>query len=248
MSKIKSTVAVVSLSLLGGVQALLGQANGGRSTPTQTYEVDAFQAYEDGGLPTRWKYLDEGVLVPVAARHMRPRERFYVVAEGNEKLLRVYSEGEAVHLEMPVGPEGIVWNLNHNPIIRWRWRAHQLPEGAQEDRQQRNDSGIALYVIFAMDGFIVKRPRIIKYVYSSTLPVGTVVTYGRLKVVVVSSAKDGLGNWQTITRNVVADHKRVFGQDPPDEPLSIRLWSDTDNTQGIAMADIDDIVLLPASK
>jgi len=35
----------------------------------------------------------------------------------------------------------------------------------------------------------------------------------------------------------------VFKKDPPNEPLSIMLWSDTDNTQQVAEVDFDNIVL-----
>ena len=55
------------------------------------------------------------------------------------------------------------------------------------------------------------------------------------------------GEALTIPRAPVADYRAVFGDDPPDRPLSIRLWGDTDNTGTESEADIDNIRLLPAS-
>jgi Protein of unknown function (DUF3047) len=207
--------------------------------------VDDFESYEDGALPLKWKYLHERKLVWLEEKFMRPRERFYVVEEDGNKALRVHVEGEAVHLSMANEEDGFDWDLTRNPRLAWDWRAIRLPENAREDEKKLNDTGAGLYVIFKFEGFIFKRPKAIKYAYSSTLPVGSVVSYGKLQVIVVSSAVDGIGEWQHITRNVIDDYRMVFGSDPPERPLSIRLWGDSDNTDTLAEADFDNIRMLP---
>jgi len=53
-----------------------------------------------------------------------------------------------------------------------------------------------------------------------------------------------MGIWKTVTRDLVADYKKVFGEDPPDKPLFIRLWSDSNNTKSQSSADFDNIMLL----
>ncbi len=218
----------------------------GTALPPGAALIDDFESYEDGGLPTRWKYLHNRKLMPLEPRFMRPKERFFVVDDGGNKVLRVYTEGEAVHLSMANEPDGFDWDVRTHPRIRWDWRALRLPEGAHEDDDKYNDTGAALYVYFKITGFAMfRRPQGIKYTYSSSLPVGTIVDYGKLKVIVVSSAADGIGDWHTIDRNVVEDYRMVFGKEPPDRPLSIRLWGDTDNTKSIGEADFDNIMLLP---
>ena len=102
-----------------------------------------------------------------------------------------------------------------------------------------------MYIIFSIDGTLVKRPKIIKYVYSSTLPVGTTASYGKLKVVVVASARDGIGTWQHVERDVVADYRDLFGENPPRHPLRLRLWADSDNTESVAVSDYDNVMLKP---
>jgi len=175
---------------------------------------------------------------------MNEKEEFFVSQEGSNKFLRVYTEGEAQRITMGNEDEGFDWNTRTHPILQWDWRAIRLPEQANEDDGKLNDTGAALYVTFSAD--IFGRPKSIKYTYSSTLPVGTVVSYGRLKVIVVSSARDGLGEWNTITRNIMDDYRQVFNKRAPKEPLSITLWSDSDDTEGIAEADFDNIAFLPA--
>ncbi len=210
--------------------------------------IDNFEAYRTGGLPTRWKYQVNKKLVTLEPTHMRPRERFYVVEEPGNKMLRVYTDGEAVHLSLDNGSDALDWDLETHPLMQWDWRALRLPPEAREDRDAINDTGAGIYVFFAFEGFLIKRPKAIKYTYSSTLPVGTVINYGKLKVVVVSSAaEDAMGDWQTITRDVAADYRALFGGSPPRRPLLIRLWGDSDNTNSIAEADFDNIRLLPSS-
>jgi Protein of unknown function (DUF3047). len=90
------------------------------------------------------------------------------------------------------------------------------------------------------------RPKSIKYTYSSSLPVGTTVSFGPLKVIVVDSAREPrAGEWETVQRRIRDDYRQVFGGSPPDRPVSITLWSDSDTTGDEAVVDIDDLELLP---
>ena len=205
--------------------------------------VEDFEAYQPGGLPVKWKYLDEKKeVVFVEAQHMRPDERFFIVEEAGNKFVRAYARGESVRIIMPM-QESFGWNLETHPRLRWDWRANQLPEGADETRSKLNDTGAAVYVVFAMSRLF--GPKTIKYTYSSTVPVGTVKSYnfGRMKVIVVASAADGFGDWMTIERDVQADYRAVFRGEPPPHPLTVMLWSDSDNTGHTAEVDFDNIVL-----
>ena len=203
--------------------------------------VDDFEADSDGALPQRWKYLEGRSLVWVQPRHMRPNERFFVVQEGPNKFLRAYTHGEAVHLTMANDPEGFNWNLRTHPYLIWDWRAHRLPQGAREDKSSLNDAGLGLYVFFSFSGFLIKKPVAIKYTYSSTLPVGTILKQDKLRVIVVASGEREMGQWMTVERNVLEDYRRAFNEEPPDRPLSIRLWSDSDNTNEFGEGDFDNI-------
>lgn len=205
--------------------------------------VDDFEGDSAGALPGRWKYFSHRQRAYLSLDQvMDEKEKFFVVEERGNKFLRGYTEDEALRITIPNEKDTYHWDLRRHTRLRWDWRAMQLPQGA--DERKANDTGGALYVTFSTDW--LGRPRSIKYTYSSTLPVGTIVDYGRLQVIVASSGADGLDHWITVERDVVADYRQVFGNDPPDRPLLITLWSDSDNTNGVAEVDFDNIVLLPA--
>ena len=204
--------------------------------------VEDFEAYKVGGIPRGWKRPKDRALTELTADYMRDNEYFVIKQERDRKFVRVFTDGAVIRILRPNG-EGYDWNLRTHPRLRWDWRALQLPEGAREDRV--NDTGAALYVTFKMNFLGV--PQSIKYTYSSTLPVGTTLSFSGLKVVVVASGRDGFGEWLRMERDVAADYRRLWGGDPPERPLSIMLWSDSDNTKGIAEADFDNIVVLPAA-
>ncbi len=210
--------------------------------------IDDFEAHDIGTVPGGWSYLHERKMVPLTEEFMRPRERFTVVRDGTRQVLRAYSHNEAVHISLMNGEGRLDWNLETHPVMSWEWNARKLPPGAREDQDQLNDSAAAIYVIFSMEGFLVKRPKAIKYAFSSTLPVGTVVSYGKLKVIVVSDGFMADAGWIHVERDVAADYRMVFGGEPPRRPISIRLWSDSDNTNAEAEVDFDNIRLIPASK
>jgi len=204
--------------------------------------VDDFEAYEADGLPLRWQFLQGREMVPVSPDVMTEQEQFFIMQEQGNKFLRARVTDQA-HRLMLVNGERIDWNLHDLPILQWDWRAVQLPVGAREDRSSLNDTGAAVYVFFERDW--LGRPRVIKYTYSSSLPVGTEVSYGRLKVLVVSSAREGVERWQTVARNVVEDYRYLFGKEPPARPQALAVWSDSDNLDQTAIADFDNVTLLP---
>lgn len=212
----------------------------GPDTTNAVVVLDDFESDDAGQLPKKWRYLSSSDRRFLPLRQvMSPKEKFFIVSDGDNNFLRAYTEGEAQRISLPAG--SVEWELSAYPRFRWEWRARQLPEGAREDKV--NDSGGAVYVSFSKTDWL-GRPLSIKYVYSSTLPVGTTVSTGPVKIIVVSSGANGTGRWVRVERNVVEDYRAVFGGDPPNEPFTITLWSDSDNTKSIGEVDFDNLVLM----
>jgi hypothetical protein len=120
------------------------------------------------------------------------------------------------------------------------------PERQHERTAATYYSAAGVYVIF--DSRIV--PRIIKYVWSATLPVWSRVPipfYSRGKTIVLQSGTSALGQWQQETVNFYQDYKDCFAREPG-EVLGIGLLANADLTKSEAAADYDDFVLLPADK
>jgi hypothetical protein len=131
------------------------------------------------------------------------------------------------------------------PILQWRWRAKRLPTGGDERTVKTNDSVAGVYVIFDSTVF----PRAIKYVWSSTLPVGTRLTspvYWRSRIVVLQSGPAQPNEWKLETVNFYHDYKTLFG-DEPSEVLGIAILTDSDTTRSVAEADYDDFSVLSAN-
>ena len=179
---------------------------------------------------------------PLPPDHARPNDFVNIVMEDSGKVLRAYTQGESVQIALPRG-NGLGWDLDYFPRLRWRWRADKLPEGARENSKKLNDTGAALYVAFGCNDWL-GRPCTIKYTYSSTLPKGTRSRYGKLHVLVVSTAIEVTGEWIEVERNVTQDYIEIFRKPPPGDPLYIVIWNDSDNTDKEADVYFDDIVVL----
>jgi len=219
----------------------IGWAQSGGEGGPEPVLVEDFERYEPGVFPDRWVFVssDERIL---SYDEVRDEGETMVVREENEnQFVRLITEGAALRYTLR-NDTNFDWDLRDHPHLQWRWRALHLPEGASE--RDKNDTGGAVYVTFGTDW--LGRPKSIKYTYSSSLSVGTVVSFGPLKVIVVDSAKEPrLGKWKTERQNVYNDYRQVFGEDPPNRPTSITLWSDSDTTKDSARVDVDDIMLRP---
>lgn len=211
------------------------------AAPQRATVIEDFEGYKDGQVPQRWHRIEGKGTVPITQSYARPDEYHLVRREGGRTFVEGYTKAQVHSIVLPNGT-GYAWDLTEQPVLAWEWRAVTLPENAREDREAANDAGASLYVTFDADW--LGRPRSIKYTYSSTLPAGTVLSYGkRLRVIVVASGKDGLNRWVRIRRNVADDFRNHFGEEPPARPLSIMLRSDTDTLKGEARVHTDDIRL-----
>ena len=247
----RSGRAVQQLGLWIGVVALgvaLSFPVTGRAQSTSSHEdlaptiVDNFEDDAPGAFPEGWVFVESDENIRSYEETRDPGEIMEVREEDGNRYVQLVTEGEALRYTKRNGVD-FEWNLKDHPRLKWRWRAHQLPEGASE--RDQNDTGGAVYVTFGSDW--LGRPKSIKYTYSSSLPVGTTVSFGPLKVIVVDSAREPrTGEWKTVQRRIRDDYRQVFGERPPDRPVSITLWSDSDTTGDEAKVDVDDIELLPA--
>ncbi|MCS3748964.1 hypothetical protein GGQ19_000115 [Salinibacter ruber] len=218
-----------------------GHAQGATSNEGDPVIVDNFEDDAPGTFPDGWVFVKSDENIQSYEESRDPGETVEVREEDGNRYVRLITDGEALRYTKRNGVD-FEWNLKDHPRLKWRWRARKLPEGASE--RDQNDTGGAVYVTFGSDW--LGRPKSIKYTYSSSLPVGTTVSFGPLKVIVVDSAREPrTGEWETVQRRIRDDYRQVFGEDPPDRPVSITLWSDSDTTGDEAKVDVDDIELLP---
>lgn len=185
-----------------------------------------FQQDAVGGLPSGW-----------SARGKAAPETYRVQADpdGN-RYLAAHSRGSDVQLGVKLPVEA-----QHSTVLSWRWRVWELPAGGDESRLAMLDSAAAVYVVFG-DGLF---PKVLKYVWSSSQPVGSVLRHPRsrrMAMVVLASGLHDPGHWQGVSRGVADDYRKIFGEHPP--PITaIGVKTDSDSTRSSARADYDDLNL-----
>jgi hypothetical protein len=184
--------------------------------------IENFTSKLEHGLPTGWQ----------ASR--KDCSMLTIIQDENERFVRLNTAGECTSFGKQVffSPDSL-------PILGWKWRIHKLPEGGCERTRETNDSGAGVYVIFKGK---FKFNKIIKYVWSSTLPVGTTIESPfnkNTKIVVLQSGNKKTGKWIAESVNIRVDFISFFAAEPP-PVIGIAILSDSDNTSSQAIADYDD--------
>lgn len=147
------------------------------------------------------------------------------------------------------------------PILRWRWRIRNLIDGADLHRKKGDDLPARLYVMFdyPLERLSwIERTKIrlarfvggesvptaaICYVWDGKLSNGTELWNAytrRVRVVVVESGAERLDQWVAEERNLAADFRAAFGEDPP-AVSGIAIAADTDQTGEIVRSWFGDI-------
>lgn len=166
----------------------------------------------------------------------RGRTAYDVIDEGDSRALRAISEdaGSAVvrRLYLDDLTEG---------TIEWRWKVEGSLIGNERERERAGDDYAArVFVVFGSGGSIQDA---LCYVWASREPIGTVYPSAYVKsvaMIVIQSGDARAGEWITERRDVLADYRAFFGEDP-EAPTAIALMVDTDDTGTSARAWFDDI-------
>ncbi len=151
-------------------------------------------------------------------------------------------------------------------VIEWRWRVGNLIPGANTRIASAEDSPARLMVSFhgdarrlgfggraqlrfakALSGQALPYATLM-YVWSNQHPVGSVIQNphtDRIRMIVVGSGPDGVGEWRDYRRNVLEDYRRAFDEEPWDI-VAVGLMTDSDNTRQQARCLYGDISFLRA--
>jgi hypothetical protein len=223
---------------LGGYPSALGDPTPpppGFHTPTEdsTLYIEPFDyPVHLAGLPPEWEARKGIWGAP------DPLELYYTIKrDGDSQYLSAETSDDAIDAGRAADVNLRIYNK-----LRWRWRAWSLPIGGNEEEKDKNDSGAAVRIIFK--GGL--RARMLKYVWSSTLPKGTETESAgnsKIKVIVLQSGTEQLGKWVWEEVNAYEDYKRLYGG----EPRTVRILgiiTDANNTKTLSKADYDDFTFL----
>ena len=213
-------------------------------------EVPLFSASPAGAPPAPWEI--------VKVNEKKKLTAYDFVEDGGKVVLHAVSDASSSGLGVPM-----IVDIAKTPMISWRWKIAGLIEGADNAVGSKEDAPARLMLTFDGDkdkltfgdrttmGLASKLYgrdlpyATLMYVWANDAPVGTVIPNPhtrRIQMIVASSGKGGVGQWQSLKRNLREDYRKAFGEAPG--PLnSIVAFTDSDNTGSHAEAWYGDIVL-----
>jgi hypothetical protein len=185
--------------------------------------------------------------------------------------LKNYQGRTVLHASADVAASGLVLPLKPRPaaqqVLSWEWKAMDLI--AEADNQESSKDDASLRIVVAFDGDKSKLPlkdqmvfemaKIISghdmpyaslmYVWSTKSPLEAVIPSprtSRIKMIVVNSGSDRLGQWQKHQRDLSKDYQMAFNE-PPGKVIGLGLMTDSDNTKSKVNAIYGDIELKKVS-
>lgn len=171
--------------------------------------------------------------------------QYHVAAQDGRQVLLAQAEGSASLYGAAFKPA-----RSANSWLRWSWKTDALVPRADNADRHREDA--PLRVVVAFDGDASKLPfaersqrklaevmtgrpppyAALMYIWGSQEPPGTIIPSAhtrQIKMLVVQSGTDGLGQWHDVRRNLREDYRRAFGA-PPGPVVALAVMTDTDNT------------------
>ncbi|PSF13225.1 DUF3047 domain-containing protein [Marinobacter shengliensis] len=162
---------------------------------------------------------------------------------------------------------GLIARLSLEPgeslILRWQWRVSNVFDQGDARKKSGDDYPARIYVAFEFQpdkaGFFERAKRktvevmfgetlpgnALNYIWANRLPEQSIVANAftdQTMMVAVNSGPEQTGEWVTVERDIVADYREAFGENPP-RIVGVAIMSDADNTGERATAWYRDLVL-----
>jgi len=220
-------------------------------TPRPALELAVAQfsrAIPGGDVPPGW--------TPWVVDIRKPATRYSLVEEDRQTALRAEARGSV---------SGFLTNIRVDPAlhprVRWRWKVDRVIPGADESRAERDDSPARLMIAFAGDHARLEpgeRAKLslasalsgreapyamLMFIWSSEHAPGSIIPNprsSRVQMIVVEQGPARLGRWLDYERDVAADYRRAFGEDPG-LITGVGVLTDADDTQSSALTYYGDI-------
>lgn len=224
-----------------------GSETAGKADPS----LSIFSAEAPGGLPAGWE--------PMILLRQKKQTRYQLVSKENRTVLHASAEkaSSGLILRTQIDPSSKPW-------LRWEWKISDVLEDADNAVRATEDSPVR--IILAFDGDKESLPfseqvlfetakmltghdfpyATLMYIWENKAPVGTIIRSthtGRVRMMVAAQGTTGIGKWHTLTRNIIDDFEKAYGE-KPGKLIGIGVMTDTDNTGDTVEAWYGDIRLL----
>ena len=168
---------------------------------------------------------------------------YSLVKENGRAVVKAHSKTSASGLikEVKLAPHRFRY-------LKWSWKVGGIIPGGDERIKAGDDYAARVYVVFP--GRFFWQTRAINYIWANRLAKGASLPNaytGNARMVAVESGPDRAGQWISEERDILADYRRLFGEEPH-EIGAIAIMTDTDNTGAEATAWYGDIVISTDSK
>jgi hypothetical protein len=172
------------------------------------------------------------------AKSFKGNTDYRIVQEDGRVALKAHAKGAA---------SGISKTLSFDPrthrYLRWSWKVADTIAAGNERTKQGDDYAARVYVVFP--GRFFWQMRAINYIWANKLPKGEYVPNAftaNAMLLAVQSGPALAGQWVSEQRDILADYRRMFGEDPP-VAGAVAIMTDTDNTGAEATAWYGEITL-----
>jgi hypothetical protein len=241
-----------SIAALIATCSTLMQVSGAHAVNALPTTITAFSSAEENSIiPTPWRIQS----LPKVKRE----NSFDLVKDGDMHVLRVQSDASAsglLHL--------LDVDLGHTPLLAWRWKVSNVVTGSDFTRKTGDDYAAKVYVLFdypadqlpftdrvkialARTLYGTELPTAaIAYVWGNAQPIGASGPNpftDRVRMIVVESGAEHVGEWLMQRRNVAEDFHALFGAPAP-HVTGIAISADTDNTGEAVTAWFGDLQFL----
>ncbi len=227
---------------------LAGATFAGAAFAQAAPEIPRFSAATPGTLPAGWEH--------VMLSRAKKETQYSTVADEGTVVLKAVSRNTASLLAVKVD-----FDPRAFPMISWKWKVIQGNVNAETANRSKEDAPARVMVSFSGDlrkiGVLDRAASAVAesvsgqalpyaelmYVWGGKVAVDSVTTSSltsRIRMLAVSVDEQGVGKWQSYTRNLVEDYKRAFGEEPG-RVTAIKVMTDTDNTNGISETLYGDI-------
>lgn len=245
-------IHIALLFSLAGCAQVPGNREVAPPQASEEMDITLFSESALGMLPREWE--------PMIIHRNKKRTEYALVSDQGQKVLHARAVGASSGLMQKVDIDPM-----KEPQLSWKWRISGLIESADntdrtlEDAPARiilgfdgnkDDLPFADQIMFETAHLLTGRElpyATLMYIWGRKAPVDTIIANtrsSRIKMIVAATGPKDVGEWNTFSRDIVADYERAFGE-KPGKLIGIGVLTDTDNTGETVEAWYGDIQLTP---
>ena len=172
------------------------------------------------------------------------RAQFELARDEGRAAFRLISQASsfAIHREVAI-------DVQEFPVLSWAWKVLRLPPRGDVRDARANDQAAQVYVIFPRAPGPRMASEVLGYVWDTQAPVGHRAAnpaWPNVRVIVLRSGGDRLGQWVREERNVRQDYAELFKKEAPSAGL-VAVMTDSDDTKTSTEAFFSDLAFQRAA-